>query len=116
MDLALNQHGSASHRPQAYLFVFLACAVAYLSATRLFLFGATPVAAARIKNLRGNRSSGERLFLLLSIRVFGIVGFLSALLTLAFYLHTFTSVWCFFAALLSGMVFLHFFLERRRTA
>ena len=48
-----------------------------------------------------------------TIRMFGIAIVISLLATYVAYSHWFVSVWCFFAALMSGLVFLHF--ARRRT-
>ncbi len=44
--------------------------------------------------------------------IFGIVLVLSLLISLQFYRHTFISVWCFFGAVLSLIIYLHF----RKTA
>lgn len=49
------------------------------------------------------------------VRLFGIAALLSFLITYAVYTIWFISVWCFFAALLSGIVLLHF-LKQRITA
>lgn len=48
-----------------------------------------------------------------AVRVFGIAACLSLVATYTFYATWFISVWCFFAAILSGLVFLHFLGERR---
>ena len=50
-----------------------------------------------------------------SVRLFGVAAFLSFIVVYAFYATWFISVWCFFAALLSGIVLLHF-PRRRATA
>ncbi len=42
-----------------------------------------------------------------SVRVFGVAAFLSFVAAYAFYATWFISVWCFFAAVLSGTVLLH---------
>jgi hypothetical protein len=42
------------------------------------------------------------------IRLFGVAAFLSFVAAYAFYAVWFISVWCFFAAVLSGIVLLHF--------
>ncbi len=42
------------------------------------------------------------------INLFGVVTLLSALVAFQFYEHAFISVWCFFAAILSVIIFLHF--------
>lgn len=46
------------------------------------------------------------------VRVFGIVAFASFVIAYVFYVACFISVWCFFAAVMSGVILLHF---RRRT-
>jgi hypothetical protein len=43
-----------------------------------------------------------------SVQLFGAAATLSLIATAAFYTTWFISVWCFFAAILSGIVFLHF--------
>jgi hypothetical protein len=42
------------------------------------------------------------------VNLFGILNYVSALVAYQFYLHTFTSVWCFFAAIMSMVIVLHF--------
>ena len=42
------------------------------------------------------------------VRLFGVTAFLSFVAAYAFYAAWFISVWCFFAALMSGIVLLHF--------
>ena len=46
------------------------------------------------------------------VRLFGIASLLSFMITYAVYTIWFISVWCFFAALLSGIVLLHFLKQR----
>jgi hypothetical protein len=46
------------------------------------------------------------------VKVFGILAFLSFAAVYFFYSTWFISVWCFFAALLSAVVYLHFVLRR----
>jgi hypothetical protein len=48
------------------------------------------------------------------VNLFGVVTFLSAVIAFRFYEYTFVSVWCFFAAILSAIVLVHFYRERRR--
>lgn len=43
-----------------------------------------------------------------TVNFLGIAGIISAFISYQFYIQTFTSVWCFFAAILSGLIFLHF--------
>ena len=47
------------------------------------------------------------------VKVFGVLALLSFAAAYFFYLTWFISVWCFFAALLSAVVYLHFVLQRR---
>ena len=49
------------------------------------------------------------------VKVFGLLALLSFGAAYAFYATWFISVWCFFAALLSAVVFLHFALRGRET-
>ncbi|MFA7302259.1 MAG: DUF6629 family protein [Candidatus Paceibacterota bacterium] len=42
------------------------------------------------------------------VRLFGIVVFIGFVVAGWFYLETFSSVWCFFAAILSGIIYWHF--------
>lgn len=51
-----------------------------------------------------------------SINVFGILAFLLAMVAYQFYAATFISVWCFFAAILSLVIYLHFFRLNQKTA
>ena len=46
-----------------------------------------------------------------TVRVFGVLAFLSFAAVYYFYANWFISVWCFFAALLSAVVYLHFVLR-----
>lgn len=46
------------------------------------------------------------------VKVFGVVAFLSAVVAFNFFQENFVSVWCFFGALLSVIIYLHF---RQRT-
>jgi hypothetical protein len=48
------------------------------------------------------------------LRLFGALALVSWMLAYAFYARWFISVWCFFAAVLSVLIVMHF-LERRRT-
>ena len=50
------------------------------------------------------------------VRVFGMAACLSLVATYFFYTTWFISVWCFFAAILSGLVFLHFLRRRSGNA
>jgi hypothetical protein len=50
-----------------------------------------------------------------SVRLFGIAAFLSFVAAYAYYATWFISVWCLFAALLSGIVLLHFPARRGPT-
>ena len=43
-----------------------------------------------------------------TVKLFGILTLLSFVAAYAFYTRWFVSVWCYFAALLSGVVLLHF--------
>jgi hypothetical protein len=43
-----------------------------------------------------------------AVRLFGLLATLSLLVTAMFYSQWFISVWCFFAALLSSVILLHF--------
>ncbi len=47
------------------------------------------------------------------IRLFGGLAFILAIVAYWFYAAVFISVWCFFAAILSFMVFLHFYSRKR---
>lgn len=47
------------------------------------------------------------------LRLFGGLAFILALLTYWLYAEVFVSVWCFFAAILSFLIFLHFFNRKR---
>ena len=47
------------------------------------------------------------------IRWFGLVVFIAAVVAGWFYLSLFSSVWCFFAAILSGLVILSIAVEQR---
>jgi hypothetical protein len=47
-----------------------------------------------------------------TVKVYGVLALLSFGLAYWFYTTWFISVWCFFAALLSAVVFLHFYLLR----
>jgi|CXWL01.1.fsa_nt_gi hypothetical protein len=49
------------------------------------------------------------------VNLFGIVAFLSAIVAYRFYEQTFVSVWCFFGALLSVIIFMHFRSEHKKT-
>lgn len=49
-----------------------------------------------------------------TVRLFGIVTVMALIATLLTYLNWFASVWCFFAAILSSVIFLHF--AQRRAA
>jgi hypothetical protein len=49
------------------------------------------------------------------VRVFGVFLVASMVIAAILYLRWFSSVWCLFAALLSGLVFLHFSPSRRPT-
>lgn len=48
------------------------------------------------------------------VKLFGVVVLASALFSWQFYTFYFTSVWCFFAALLSLMIFFYFYSEKIR--
>jgi hypothetical protein len=48
------------------------------------------------------------------VRLFGVLALLSFVFSYAFYATWFISVWCYFAALLSGAVLLHFQVRRPR--
>jgi hypothetical protein len=48
------------------------------------------------------------------VRLFGVLASFSLLATAYFYAQWFISTWCFFAALLSAVVWLHFAHARRR--
>ncbi len=48
------------------------------------------------------------------VKVFGVLALLSFAIAYAFYTTWFISVWCFFAALLSAVIYLHFTLQGRR--
>ncbi len=48
------------------------------------------------------------------VRIFGIVAFVSALLTMVFFLDKFLSVWCFFSALLSVLIYWYFRSKSRQ--
>ncbi len=50
----------------------------------------------------------------LFVRLFGLAALFSFMITYALYTSWFISVWCFFAALLSGIVLLHFLKQRIR--
>jgi hypothetical protein len=50
-----------------------------------------------------------------SVKVFGIVAVMSFAAAYFFYAVWFISVWCFFAAVLSALVYLHFWLRRRES-
>jgi hypothetical protein len=50
-----------------------------------------------------------------AVRLFGVLATLSLLITAAFYNHWLVSVWCFFAALLSSVILLHFRRRAGRT-
>jgi hypothetical protein len=43
-----------------------------------------------------------------AVKLFGIAALLSFVASYAVYTRWFFSIWCFFAAILSGIVFLHF--------
>jgi len=47
-----------------------------------------------------------------TVKVFGVLALLSFVAAYVFYATWFISVWCFFAALLSAVVYLHFVLRR----
>ena len=49
-----------------------------------------------------------------TVRLFGIVIVIALIVTRIAYMHWFASVWCFFAALMSAAVFLHFSRQRSR--
>ena len=49
------------------------------------------------------------------MRLFGALAFASSVAAYAFYARWFISVWCFFAALLSVVVALHFVARRHST-
>lgn len=49
-----------------------------------------------------------------TIRLFGIVIVIGLIVTRMVYMHWFASVWCFFAALMSALVLLHFSQQRAR--
>ena len=49
------------------------------------------------------------------INLFGIAAFLSAVVTFQFYEHAFISVWCFFAAILSILIYIHFHFAYQRS-
>lgn len=49
-----------------------------------------------------------------TIRLFGFVIIIALIVTRITYVHWFASVWCFFAALMSAVVFLHFSQQRSR--
>ncbi len=46
------------------------------------------------------------------LKLFGIVLTLSAIISMEFYRITFVSTWCFFAAILSLIIFLHFYTKK----
>ena len=48
------------------------------------------------------------------VKVFGVLALLSFAAAYGFYATWFISVWCFFAALLSAVIYLHFALQGRR--
>ena len=48
------------------------------------------------------------------VKVFGVLALMSFAAAYGFYAHWFISVWCFFAALLSAVIYLHFAMQRRR--
>lgn len=50
------------------------------------------------------------------INVFGVAIFLSSFAADYWYAHTFASVWCYFAAILSAIIYLHFHFEYRETS
>ena len=47
------------------------------------------------------------------VNLFGVVAFLSALVAMYFFQQSFVSVWCFFGAILSVIIYAHFYRERR---
>jgi hypothetical protein len=47
------------------------------------------------------------------VNLFGVLAFLSALAAYHFYHQTFVSVWCFFAAILSIIVYLHLYTQSK---
>ena len=47
------------------------------------------------------------------VKVFGVLALLSFAAAYGFYATWFISVWCFFAALLSAVIYLHFVLQGR---
>ncbi len=47
------------------------------------------------------------------VNLFGVVTFLAALIASQFYQYAFVSVWCFFSAVLSIIIYLHFHYARR---
>ena len=48
------------------------------------------------------------------VKVFGVLALLSFAAAYGFYATWFISVWCFFAALLSAVIYLHFAMQRRQ--
>jgi hypothetical protein len=47
------------------------------------------------------------------VNLFGVVAFLAAVVASQFYQYAFVSVWCFFSAILSIIIYLHFYFARR---
>lgn len=47
------------------------------------------------------------------VNLFGIVTFLAAMAAYHFYHDTFVSVWCFFGAMLSAVVYIHFYTQNK---
>ncbi len=47
------------------------------------------------------------------VQVFGVLTFLAAVITFQFYQYAFVSVWCFFSAILSILIYVHFHSARR---
>lgn len=50
------------------------------------------------------------------VKIFGMVAFLSAIVAFNFFQQSFVSVWCFFAAILSVIIYAHVRIQKRKTS